>query len=180
VFSQHNGYCNLNGEWNKHLLYNNIMIQIVIPGKEPIEIQYLVCDVNGTLAVDGVLMDGIKDSISSLFGLVETHLLTADTFGRGTEIAKLLGVKFTILNPGKEREQKAAYVRQLGSPKVAAIGQGANDELMIKEAALGICVFSPEGTAIPTLLAAKLVSPDGNSALQLLLHPTRLTASLRI
>ena len=162
------------------MLYNNYMIHIVIPGKEPIEIQYLVCDVNGTLAVDGVLMEGIKDSISKLNNLVEIHLLTADTFGKGTEIANSLGVKFAILKPGNEREQKAAYVRKLGASKVAAIGQGANDELMVKESALGICVFSPEGTAIPTLLAAKLVCPDGNSALQLLLHPTRLTATLRI
>jgi P-type E1-E2 ATPase len=162
------------------MLYNNYMIQIVIPGNKSIEIQYLVCDVNGTLAVDGVLMKGIKDSISSLRNQVEIHLLTADTFGKGTEIANSLGVKLTILNQGNEREQKAAYVHNLGESKVAAIGQGANDELMIKEAALGICVLSPEGTAISTLLAAKLVCPDGNSALQLLLHPTRLTASLRI
>jgi soluble P-type ATPase len=161
------------------MLYNNYMIQIVIPGKEPVEIQYLVCDVNGTLAVDGVLIEGIKESISSLFGLVETHLLTADTFGKGTEIANSLGVKIAILKHGNEREQKAAYVRNLGAQKVAAIGQGANDELMVKEAVLGLCVLSPEGTAIPTLLAAKIVCPDGNSALQLLLHPTRLTASLR-
>jgi len=162
------------------MLYNNYMIHIVIPGKAPIEIEYLVCDVNGTLAVDGVLMEGIKDSISSLLSLVEIHLLTADTFGKGAEIASSLGVKFAILNPGNEREQKAAYVHKLGAKKVAAIGQGANDELMVKEAELGICVFSMEGTAIPTLLAAKIACPDGNSALQLLLHPTRLTATLRI
>ena len=156
------------------------MIQIEIPGNESIEIQYLVCDVNGTLAVDGVLMEGIKDSISKLSNQVEIHLLTADTFGKGTEIANSLGVKFAILKPGNEREQKAAYIRKLSASKVAAIGQGANDELMVKESVLGICVFSPEGTAIPTLLAAKLVCPDGNSALQLLLHPSRLTATLRI
>jgi P-type E1-E2 ATPase len=162
------------------MLYNNYMIQIVIPGNESIEILYLVCDVNGTLAVDGVLMEGIKDSVSKLRSLVEIHLLTADTFGKGTDIANSLGVKFAILKPGNEREQKAAYVRKLGAQKVAAIGQGANDELMIKEAGLGICVLSPEGTATPTLLAAKLVCLNGNSALQLLLHPTRLTASMRI
>jgi P-type E1-E2 ATPase len=162
------------------MLYNNYMIQIVIPGNESIEILYLVCDVNGTLAVDGLLMEGIKDSVSKLRSLVEIHLLTADTFGKGTDIANSLGVKFAILKPGNEREQKAAYVRKLGAQKVAAIGQGANDELMIKEAGLGICVLSPEGTATPTLLAAKLVCPNGNSALQLLLHPTRLTASMRI
>ena len=156
------------------------MIQVVIPGRPTLDIHYLVCDVNGTLAVDGVLMGGIHNSIASLRSQLEIHLLTADTHGKGTDIANELGVRLTILKPGSEREQKASFIRQLGVQNVAAIGQGANDELMLKEASLGICVFSLEGTSIPTLLAANIVCMDGNSALQLFLNPTRLAATLRI
>ena len=79
------------------MIYNNYMIHIEIPGKASLEIQYLVCDINGTLAVDGVLIDGISDSISKLRSQVEIHLLTADTFGKGAEIANSLGVKYTVL-----------------------------------------------------------------------------------
>lgn len=156
------------------------MIHIVIPGKPPLEIHHLVCDVNGTLAIDGFLMDGIQESIMALSDELEIHLLTADTFGKGADIAGILGVKLSVLKPGREREQKADYVRNLGATRVAAIGQGANDELMLKEAVLGIGVMSTEGFYLPTLLAADIISPDGNSALQLLLHPSRLVATLRI
>lgn len=164
----------------KQLYYNIHMIHIVIPGKPPLEIHYLVCDVNGTLAVDGFLMDGIRESIMALSEQVEIHLLTADTHGKGADIASILAVKLSILHPGKEREQKAEYIRRLGAAWVAAIGQGANDELMLKESALGICTLSPEGTCLPTMLAADIITPDGNSALQLFLHPSRLVATLRI
>jgi P-type E1-E2 ATPase len=156
------------------------MIHLVIPGRPPLEIHYLVCDINGTLAVDGILMDGIHESILDLCDQVDIHLLTADTNGTGAEIASVLGVKYCILKPGKEREQKVEYIRKLGVSWVAAIGQGANDELMLKEAALGICVLSPEGTTFSTMLAADLIATDGNAALQLFLRPSRLIGSLRI
>lgn len=156
------------------------MIRLVIPGRIPLEIHYLVSDVNGTLAVDGLLMEGIRESISAIADQVDIHLLTADTNGTGKDIARVLGVKFSVLKPGREQEQKAEFIQKLGSKKVVAIGQGSNDELMLKEAAIGICVLSPEGTATHTMLAADLVVPDGKSALQLLAHPTRLVSSLRL
>jgi len=70
-------------------------------------------------------------------------------------------------------------VRQLGSEKVVAIGQGANDAGMIKEARLGICIISQEGAAVETLMAADMVMPDVNSALDLLEKPLRIVAGLR-
>jgi soluble P-type ATPase len=60
-----------------------------------------------------------------------------------------------------------------------AIGQGANDSLMLKEAALSICVISAEGLSTEALLAADLVMPDINTALELFEKPLRLIASLR-
>ena len=81
--------------------------------------------------------------------------------------------------PGDEAGQKADYVRRLGAESVVALGQGANDAGMLKEAALGICVLSLEGTAGETLLAADLVTPDINTALDLLEKPLRIAASLR-
>lgn len=81
--------------------------------------------------------------------------------------------------PGGETTQKAEYVRKLGSEKVAAIGQGANDSEMLATARLGICVMSVEGVARETLLAADLIAPDILSALGLLEKPLRIVASLR-
>jgi len=84
------------------------------------------------------------------------------------------------LQPGDEPAQKARFVQQLGPAGVAAVGQGANDAAMLKAAALGIAVLSPEGLAVSTLLAADVVMPDILSALALFEHPVRLVATLRI
>jgi len=67
----------------------------------------------------------------------------------------------------------------LGSDRVVAIGQGADDAGMLKAARLGICVFTPEGVAVETLMAADLVVPDINSALDLIEKPLRIVDSLR-
>ena len=60
-----------------------------------------------------------------------------------------------------------------------AIGQGANDAAMLKEAVLGICVMSQEGAATETLLSADIVVPNIFIAFDLLDKPLRIVATLR-
>jgi P-type E1-E2 ATPase len=155
------------------------MIELNIPGRGTLEIEHLVTDVNGTLAIDGVLMDGMIRAIKSLRDRVEVHLLTADTHGRQAVIDGQLGLAAVRIRPGDEARQKAEYVRRLGAEKVVAVGQGANDAEMLVEAGLGICVLSPEGAAVPTLIAADIVVPDIHAALDLLEKPLRIVATLR-
>jgi soluble P-type ATPase len=50
---------------------------------------------------------------------------------------------------------------------------------MLKEAALGIGVIQAEGAAVEAILAADLVTTSVLDALDLLIHPLRLTATLR-
>ncbi len=155
------------------------MIELNIPGSGTLQLEHLVSDVNGTLAVDGQLPEGVARAIKNLRDRLEVHLLTADTHGRQYLIDRQLGLQAVHIQPGDEGEQKAAYVRQLGAHSVVAIGQGANDAKMLKEAALGICVLSTEGTAVETMLAADLLTPDIFTALELLEKPLRIVASLR-
>lgn len=155
------------------------MIELNIPGRGTIQLEHMVCDVNGTLALDGVLFDGVVRDLTNLRGRLELHLLTADTHGRQQIIDEQLNLKAVRVKPGEEAEQKAAYVEILGAEHVVAIGQGANDTAMLKTASLGICVFSPEGVAVETMTAADLVTPDIHSALELLIKPLRIVASLR-
>ena len=155
------------------------MIELTIPGRGVYELEHLVMDVNGTLAIDGQLMDGIAKKIGSLRDRLTIHLLTADTHGKQAVIDQQLGLTAVRIAPGGESLQKAEYVRRLGSEKVAAIGQGANDADMLEAARLGICVMSVEGVAKETLLAADLVLPNTISALELLEKPLRIVASLR-
>jgi len=155
------------------------MIELTIPGRGPLRIEHLVTDVNGTLAVDGVLIGGLTKRIAALRDRLEIHMLTADTHSRQSSIDEQLNLKATRIQPGNEAGKKAEFVRELGTETVVAIGQGANDAEMLKTAALGICVISQEGVAVETLLSADIVVPDIFAALDLLDKPLRIIASLR-
>ena len=155
------------------------MIELNIPGRGQYELEHLVCDVNGTLAVDGNLQDGVIRALTTLKDRLEVHLLTADTFGRQEIIDRQLNLKAVRIEQGKESAQKKSYVVQLGADNVIAIGQGANDAGMIEAARLGICILSVEGAAVETLMAADLVMPDITSAFEILEKPLRVVAGLR-
>jgi len=155
------------------------MIELKISGRGELRLQHLVSDVNGTLAVDGVLIDGLSKRIALLRDRLSVHLLTSDTHGRQAVIDEQLNLSAVRVKPGNEAAQKADYVRNLGAESVIAIGQGANDSEMLKAAGLGICVMSAEGVAVETLLAADLVVPDILTALDLLDNPVRILATLR-
>ena len=155
------------------------MIEINIPGRSPLRLEHLVTDVNGTLAVDGQLIPGVAKQIGALSDQLTIHLLTADTHGRQALIDQQLNLTAVRIQPGNEAEQKAEYVRQLGADSVAALGQGANDALMLDAAALGICVMAQEGVAVETLSASDLLLPNITAALELLDKPLRLIATLR-
>lgn len=161
------------------------MIELNIPGRGIIELEHLVSDVNGTIAVDGTLFDGMVRSLNGLKDRLQVHLLTADTHGRQGLIDQQLNMTAVRLQPGgseaggSEAGQKARYVNELGASHVIAFGQGANDAAMLKAAAIGVCVLSAEGAAVETLLAADIVVPDIYAALALLDKPLRLVATLR-
>jgi P-type E1-E2 ATPase len=149
------------------------MIELNIPGRGLVSLEYLVSDVNGTLAVDGQLIDGIPRLLNSLRDRLEIHLLTADTHGRQ------LNLQAVRIQPGNESQQKAEYVKGLGAEHVVALGQGANDAGMLNAAAIGICVLSTEGVALEALHAADVLASDIYTALDLLEKPVRLVATLR-
>lgn len=155
------------------------MIELNIPGRGQLQLEHVVCDVNGTLALDGQLLDGVARILSGLRDRLQIHLLTADTHGRQAQIDKQLGLQAVRILPGDESTQKADYIANLGVGNTVAIGQGANDAGMLKTAALGICVFSREGAAVETLLAADIAVTDIYAALELLDRPLRIVASLR-
>ena len=155
------------------------MLKIAIPGYKDLELEYLVLDYNGTLACDGELIQGVKESLDVLAQSVEIHVVTADTFGKVRSRMENSPVTIVVLPVEGQDIGKLTYVEQLGADRTACIGNGRNDRLMLKRAALGIAVIQAEGAASETLLAADVVCPDVLSALDLLSNPLRLTATLR-
>lgn len=152
------------------------MIEIHIPGRGDLRLRHLTLDLNGTLALDGRLIDGVAERLSAVRAHLSPYLLTADTFGAMAAVEKVLGFSATRIASSAE---KAVFVEKLGAASVVAIGNGANDAGMLTAAALGIVVLGPEGLAREAIEAADIVAPDINTALDLLLNPRRLVATLR-
>jgi len=155
------------------------VIEIDIPESESLALQHLVLDFNGTLACDGCLLPGTKERLHVLAEKLQVHVVTADTFGKAREALLGIPCALAILAPAQQAEAKLAYLRQLGADTSVCIGNGRNDRLMLKEAALGIAVLQDEGAAVLTLLAADVVTTSILDALDLLINPLRLIATLR-
>jgi P-type E1-E2 ATPase len=155
------------------------MLEVTIPGYKTLLLSSLVLDYNGTIACDGRLIPRVRDRLEALSKNVAVHIITADTFGSVREA--MAGVSCEVVVIGKENQTKAKaeYVRRLEARKTVAVGNGRNDALMLKEAVLGIAVIQEEGGAVETLVAADIVTHSILDALDLLLHPLRLTATLR-
>mgnify|MGYP002388965724 FL=1 len=154
-------------------------IHLDIPGRESLELEHLVLDVNGTVALDGEVLPGVAERLAALSASLTIHLVTADTQGRAAEISTQLGAQLVRIEARGEAGQKRALVERLGAERVVAVGNGANDAEMLAAAALGIAVLGSEGLAAATLRAADLVVGRIEDALDLLLRPQRLVATLR-
>ena len=155
------------------------MIRIVVPGYGEISLDHVVLDYNGTLATDGQLPRGVRTLLNNIAERVELHIVTADTFGRVKSGIEGIRCKLSILSQQHQALAKQQYIQNIGSDRVVAIGNGRNDRLMVKDAALGIAIIGAEGSAIETLLASDVVCKSGQDALELLLNPKRLIATLR-
>lgn len=155
------------------------MIRLDIPGRAALELQYLVLDLNGTVALDGHVLPGVDSRLRALSQQLTIHVLSADTRGRAAQTARALGANLAVVARGREREQKRRFVQGLGSHSVAAFGNGANDQGMLQAAALGIAVLGREGLSMAALTSADVLVASIDDALDLLLKPQRLVATLR-
>ncbi|MBN2093664.1 HAD hydrolase family protein [candidate division KSB1 bacterium] len=156
------------------------MLTIEIPGTGILELEHLVLDYNGTLAVDGKLIAGIAEKLRHLARNLHIHIITADTFGSVQKEIVEIQCQLIIIPLEKQDFTKLNFVKQLNPATVVAIGNGRNDALMLHAASLGIALLQAEGLAREALLAADILCPDISTALDILLNPLRLKATLRI
>ena len=155
------------------------MIEISIPGFRLLRLEHLVLDYNGTVAVDGRLIPGVKDRLQILGDDLRIHIITADTFGQVRASVADLKCYLHILPPEGQAEAKRDYIRGINADRTVCIGNGRNDRLMLQDAALGIAVILSEGACSGSITAADVVCTSIVEALDLLHHPLRLTATLR-
>ena len=155
------------------------MIEIDIPGYRTLALEDIVFDYNGTLAVDGEVIPGVKEALRSLAERLTIHILTADTFGKVKSRLSGLPCKITILPENEQDIGKRNFVQSLGADRTVAVGNGRNDRLMLQASALGIAVILGEGASAQTLAMADVVCTSILEALALLDNPLRLVATLR-
>ena len=154
------------------------VIKVTIPGRGELSLTTLVLDLNGTITVDGVHIDNVAERLIHLKDL-DIWCVTADTLGTAEKLSSMLGIGIHQLDSGHEQEQKQAFIEKIGAENCIAIGNGANDVLMLQTAAIGICVIGKEGAASAAVNSADIVVTDINNALDLLLKTQRLIATLR-
>ncbi len=157
-------------------------IGIAIPGFGRRSIKIVVSDYTGTHSCAGSMDADVKNRLRELAEIVDLHIVTADSYG--TAEKELAGIAMPyLLRTGNHDEGKAAYVRQFDLKHVAAMGNGNNDRLMLQTVKQGggvaIAVDNGEGCAVGALLNADVFVVGAANAIDLLLHPVRLMATLR-
>lgn len=155
------------------------MIEITIPGRGNYRLRYLVVDLNGTIALDGGILEGVEEKLQRLEKFLDVFVVTADTFGSASGLRGKLQTEIHLVEKGQEDAQKSALVEKLGKEKTVSIGNGSNDVSMLKESAVAICVLGREGASAEAIMSSDLVVPDINAAIELLLNTDRLIATLR-
>lgn len=155
------------------------MIAVDVPGFGELRLLHLVCDYNGTLAVDGRLLPGVGEALARLAEDLTVHVVTADTFGQAAIELRGLPVKLAVLSGDQLAAAKREFVGELGAAAVVALGNGRNDAQMLDEARVGIALVQGEGAAGVSVARADIVATSVLDGLALLRSPTRLVATLR-
>jgi soluble P-type ATPase len=155
------------------------MIRIDIPGWGNMDIENIVFDLNGTIATDGKISSEMKEKINLLSKQVRVYVLTADTQGTATEEVKGMNIELIKITDEDSKIGKFKFIEDLDLEKTVAIGNGSNDQLILKEAGLGIAVLGDEGVSISAIKNADIVVKNISDVLDLFLKPKRLIATLR-
>jgi len=154
------------------------MLHINIPGREEMTLNHLILDYNGTIAEDGLIIASIRPRLARLSEHLSIYVITADTHGTATQHCQ--GLPLQVLTfPTTQVGPIKADVAQKLSGGVVTIGNGFNDIQMSDAADLSICVIGKEGCCGALLRHCDVVVTSIDDALDLLIKPDRLRATLR-
>ncbi len=155
------------------------MIRVEIPGRDTLELEHLVLDVNGTIVVGGRVVLGVPEMLAALSDRIHVVAVTADARGMAPQLRELLGIEVHVIPAGDEARSKREFIQGLDPAGCIAIGNGGNDVLMLQAAAVGVAVIGGEGAATACVLASDIVVNSIADALALVTDPLRLSATLR-
>lgn len=154
-------------------------MKVNIPGKQEIEIENIVFDYNGTIAIDGKLIDGVKENINELSNDFNFFVITADTYGSVEQELQSVNCKIIKIEKSSQDISKEKFIKKLGSNTTLCVGNGRNDKLMLKESVLGIAILQDEGICTQTLLNSDILVKSILDVFGFLNDKNRLIATLR-
>lgn len=154
-------------------------MRIEIPGYKELDLNYLLLDYNGTIAVDGKILPEVKERIQRLSEHLDIYVLTADTHGTAKAECADLSIKIRTFPVGNAMDYKRNVIDELGGEHCVCLGNGRNDVRMFEAAALSIGIMEREGIYGGLLRAADLCVNSTEDGLDMLLHPKRIVAGLR-
>ncbi|MFH1148116.1 MAG: ATPase P [Pseudomonadota bacterium] len=156
-------------------------IDIDLPCGGSYVLKNVVLDLNGTLALDGKMLDGVEERLVEVAKKMNVYILTADTHQTADTLfyGQAMDIVIEKLCPDCGDFQKLEFITRLGRDATAAIGNGRNDVLMLREAAISICIIGREGAASQAVQNSKIVLNDIRDALDLFLKPNRIIATMR-
>ena len=154
-------------------------MRIVIPGYNTLDLKYLLLDYNGTIAVDGKMNTAVKNLIREISKELEVFVLTADTHGTAAAECKDLPLTLKTFPTDNAMYSKLDILNSLGTSSCCTVGNGRNDILMCENAALSICIMGEEGCCSKLIEHTHITVKSIENALELLLKPKRLIATLR-
>ncbi|MEA3491435.1 MAG: haloacid dehalogenase [Campylobacterota bacterium] len=152
---------------------------IEIPNHKDIDIKHIVCDYNGTIAKDGMVLPQIKALFDQLREQYQLYVITADTFGSVHQQLEGYGAEIICLTSDNHTQEKADFITSLGAKESVALGNGNNDTMMLQSASIGIAILGDEGCSKEALLGADILCKEIYEALELFIKPKRLIATLR-
>ena len=154
-------------------------MKIEIPGYKTLELNYLVLDYNGTIALDGGIPESVKERLRYLAQKLEIYVLTADTHGTARKMCEGLPVKIMTFPSDRAMHEKVRILHELGEIHCVAIGNGRNDILMCQAAELSVAIVGKEGACSKLISETDVCVTSIEDGLDLLLLPKRLIATLR-
>lgn len=142
-----------------------------------IELDTIVLDLNGTIALHGKIVPGVKERLTKLKDLGFTiYLFSGDQRGNVAELAQKLGIDFKKASTAEEKEK---LMLDLDKGKTVAIGNARIDIGTFKQAKLRIGTLQTEGIHVAILEHLDILVPSINDALDLLLDVSAFNATMR-
>lgn len=155
------------------------MIVINVPGFNRLKLKHLMLDFNGTLAIDGNLIEGTADLLQQLSKKLSIHVITADTFGTAAQQLAPVPCNLIVVSPENQAIAKLNYLKELNPDETVCIGNGRNDRFILREAVIGIALIQNEGAALESISEADIICKNIIDALLLFIHPKRFIATMR-